>query len=74
MSKRSSDEVTAMPVRMSEVAARTGVSVQTVSRVLRGQRWVAPATEARVRLAMEELGYRRQVTSIRRSVLFHEQR
>jgi LacI family transcriptional regulator len=46
-----------MPARMKDVAERAGVSTQTVSRVLRGQRWVAPQTAARVRQASQELGY-----------------
>lgn len=48
---------TEMSVRMSDVAERAGVSSQTVSRVMRGERWVAATTVARVRQAMEELGY-----------------
>lgn len=43
--------------RMTDVAARAGVSAQTVSRVLRGHTWVAPETAARVRQAMQDLGY-----------------
>lgn len=46
-----------MPV-MSDVAARAGVSHQTVSRVLNSPDLVRPATRARVRRAIEELGYR----------------
>jgi LacI family transcriptional regulator len=46
-----------MSVRMSDVAARAGVSPQTVSRVMRGERWVALETVARVRQAIAELGY-----------------
>ena len=46
-----------MNARMSDVAARAGVSSQTVSRVLRGEQWVAEATATRVRQAMQELGY-----------------
>jgi len=46
-----------MSVRMSDVAARAGVSPQTVSRVMRGERWVAAATVARVRQAMVDLSY-----------------
>jgi len=40
-----------------DVAERAGVSVATVSHVINGTRKVAPETEARVRRAMEELGY-----------------
>jgi LacI family transcriptional regulator len=42
---------------MRDVAQRAGVSPQTVSRALRGSGAVAPHTRARVRAAMEELGY-----------------
>lgn len=41
-----------------EVAARAGVSATTVSHVLSGHGRVAPATEAKVRAAVRELGYR----------------
>jgi len=40
-----------------DVAKKAGVSVATVSHVINGTRKVAPETEARVRRAMEELGY-----------------
>lgn len=40
-----------------EVAKRAGVSVATVSHVINGTRKVAPETAARVRRAIEELGY-----------------
>ena len=43
---------------MSDVAARAGVSHQTVSRVVNGHRHVAPATRERVQQAIAELGYR----------------
>ncbi|MSW64932.1 MAG: LacI family DNA-binding transcriptional regulator, partial [Actinobacteria bacterium] len=43
---------------MSDVAARAGVSHQTVSRVVNGHPNVAPLTRARVQRAIEELGYR----------------
>jgi len=46
-----------MGVRMREVAAQAGVSTQTVSRVMRGETWVAAATAQRVRAAMADLGY-----------------
>ena len=45
-------------VGVREVAARAGVSRQTVSRVLNDHPDVAEATTARVRQAMDELGYR----------------
>jgi len=40
-----------------DVAKKAGVSVATVSHVINGTRKVAPETEARVRRAMEALGY-----------------
>jgi DNA-binding LacI/PurR family transcriptional regulator len=43
---------------MSDVAARAGVSHQTVSRVINGSPNVAPKTRARVERAIAELGYR----------------
>jgi DNA-binding LacI/PurR family transcriptional regulator len=45
-------------VSMADVAARAGVSGQTVSRVVNGSPRVDPATRARVEAAMAELGYR----------------
>ncbi len=45
--------------RLQDVAARAQVSAQTVSRVLRSPHLVATGTAARVRGAMEELGYSR---------------
>jgi len=44
-------------VTIRDVAEKAGVSVATVSHVINGTRKVAPETEARVRRAMEELGY-----------------
>src|SRR4051794_4005031 len=43
---------------MSDVAARAGVSHQTVSRVINGHPNVAPLTRERVLAAIAELGYR----------------
>jgi DNA-binding LacI/PurR family transcriptional regulator len=43
---------------MSDVAARAGVSHQTVSRVVNGHPHVAAATRERVQRAIQELGYR----------------
>jgi DNA-binding LacI/PurR family transcriptional regulator len=43
---------------MSDVAARAGVSHQTVSRVINGSPNVAPLTRERVLAAIAELGYR----------------
>jgi DNA-binding LacI/PurR family transcriptional regulator len=45
-------------VTISEVAAAAGVSRQTVSNVLKAPERVAPGTAARVRQAIDELGYR----------------
>jgi DNA-binding LacI/PurR family transcriptional regulator len=47
-----------MRVSMADVAARAGVSAQTVSRVVNGSPRVDPATRARVEKAMADLGYR----------------
>ncbi|WP_370415611.1 LacI family DNA-binding transcriptional regulator [Streptomyces fradiae] len=44
-------------VTMREVAERAGVTKQTVSNVVTGRVAVRPATEARVRAAIAELGY-----------------
>jgi DNA-binding LacI/PurR family transcriptional regulator len=50
--------VAARRVAMIHVAARAGVSGQTVSRVVNGSPRVDPVTRARVEAAMAELGYR----------------
>jgi len=47
-----------MSVRMKEVAGRAGVSVKTVSNVVNGYLHVAPSTRARVQRAIDEMGYR----------------
>ncbi len=44
---------------MKDVAARAGVGLKTVSRVVNGEPGVTPETEARVRSAIEALGFRR---------------
>jgi LacI family transcriptional regulator len=44
---------------MSDVAARAGVSLKTVSRVVNADPAVRPATADRVRLAIADLGFRR---------------
>jgi DNA-binding LacI/PurR family transcriptional regulator len=46
------------PVTLKEVAARAGVSYQTVSKVLNRKVQVSRETEARILQAVEELGYR----------------
>jgi DNA-binding LacI/PurR family transcriptional regulator len=42
---------------LKDVAARAGVSIKTVSNVVNGYVHVAPATRARVKIAIAELGY-----------------
>jgi LacI family transcriptional regulator len=44
---------------MKDVAARAGVGLKTVSRVVNGESGVTPDTAARVRTAVEALGFRR---------------
>jgi LacI family transcriptional regulator len=44
---------------MKDVAAAAGVSLKTVSRVVNGEAGVLPQTEAQVRRAIAELGFRR---------------
>uniref|UniRef100_UPI0028113331 LacI family DNA-binding transcriptional regulator n=1 Tax=Microbacterium sp. TaxID=51671 RepID=UPI0028113331 len=46
------------PPSMADVAARAGVSHQTVSRVLNGHAYVKPDTRERVLAAIDDLGYR----------------
>lgn len=48
---------------MKDVAARAGVTKQTVFNVLNNPAIVAPATVARVRAAIAELGYVRNLTA-----------
>ena len=48
----------AVAVGLKQVALRSGVSVSTASRALRGGGRVSPATAARVRAAAEALAYR----------------
>ena len=48
---------------MSDVAARAGVSHQTVSRVLNGHPHVSATTRTRVLAAIAELGYRRNLSA-----------
>src|SRR5680860_64186 len=48
---------------MHDVAARAGVSHQTVSRVLNDFAGVKPATKERVVEAINELGYRRNLAA-----------
>ncbi len=50
-------------VTLKDVAQRAGVSYQTVSKIIRGQIHVTPEVRARVMAAVEELGYRPNVTA-----------
>lgn len=47
-----------MPATIKDVAERAGVSLKTVSRVVNHEPSVQPATRARVQKAIDELGYR----------------
>ncbi|SDT27688.1 LacI family DNA-binding transcriptional regulator [Microlunatus soli] len=51
--------------RLTDVAVRAGVSMKTVSNVVNGTGSASEATRARVRAAIEELGYRPNVTARR---------
>src|SRR5438105_4381228 len=44
-------------VRLKDIAALAGVSVMTVSKVLRDKPDISPATKARVRLISQQMGY-----------------
>src|ERR1700748_2570213 len=46
-----------------DIAVRTGVSYQTVSRVLNEMPHVSPATRERVQAVMEEVGFRPNMTA-----------
>ena len=46
-----------------DIAGRTGVSYQTVSRVLNGMPHVSPATRERVQAVMQEVGFRPNMTA-----------
>ncbi|WP_426321425.1 LacI family DNA-binding transcriptional regulator [Microbacterium sp. E-13] len=48
---------------LKDVAARVGVSAKTVSNVVNGTGWVTDELAARVRLAIDELGYRPNVAA-----------
>lgn len=52
-------------VRLQDVADRAGVSMKTVSNVVRGYEHVSPAMRDRVQAAIEELGYRPNLTARR---------
>src|SRR5262249_19705664 len=44
-------------VRLKDIALRGGVSVMTVSKVLRNAPDISPATKARIKMLAEEMGY-----------------
>ena len=48
---------------MTDVAALAGVAVKTVSRVVNAEPSVSPELEAKVRRAIEQLNYRRDVNA-----------
>ncbi|MGS2586383.1 LacI family DNA-binding transcriptional regulator [Streptomyces hebeiensis] len=52
-----------MTVSLKDVAERAGVSIKTVSNVVNNYRHVTPAMRERVRRAIEELGYRPNLTA-----------
>ena len=54
---------TSRPPGMMDVARLAGVSHQTVSRVLNNADSVRPATREKVRRAIDELGYRRNLSA-----------
>ncbi|PJG45963.1 LacI family transcriptional regulator [Sphingobium sp. LB126] len=51
------------PPTIRDVAARAGVSVMTVSRVVNKQSWVSPQTRAKVEKAIEDLHYAPNATA-----------
>ncbi|MFI9585294.1 LacI family DNA-binding transcriptional regulator [Streptomyces sp. NPDC052236] len=52
-----------MRVSLKDVALRAGVSIKTVSNVVNNYQHVAPAMRARVQQAIDELGYRPNLTA-----------
>ena len=54
-----------MAVGLKDVAARAGVSVKTASNVINDYPFVRPETRARVQRAVDELGYRPNLTARR---------
>jgi DNA-binding LacI/PurR family transcriptional regulator len=52
-----------LPVTMHDVASAAGVSVKTVSNVVNGYLHVRPETRLRVQAAIDELGYRMNVSA-----------
>jgi DNA-binding LacI/PurR family transcriptional regulator len=61
--RSSTDEASRRSPTMHDVAARAGVSHQTVSRVLNGFASIRPDTRDRVQEAIAELGYRRNLAA-----------
>lgn len=61
----SDQEVRVGRVRLVDVAERAGVSMKTVSNVVNGYPHVQPAMRARVQAAIDELGYRPNLTARR---------
>ena len=59
MSRSSAPTTRSGRATMNDVAARAGVSLKTVSRVVNGEPGVLPATAERVSQAIAELGFRR---------------
>ncbi|MWB99729.1 LacI family DNA-binding transcriptional regulator [Agromyces seonyuensis] len=78
--ERSRGRRDARPPTIYDVADAAGVSHQTVSRYLRGYEGIRPATRARVEQALDDLGYRPNLTarslksgrSLRIGALTHE--
>jgi DNA-binding LacI/PurR family transcriptional regulator len=54
---------TALPARLKDVALLAGVSVKTVSNVVNDYPFVRPTTRAKVQEAIEQLGYRPNMTA-----------
>jgi DNA-binding LacI/PurR family transcriptional regulator len=52
-----------LPVSLKDVAERAGVSIKTVSNVVNNYPHVTPAMRARVQAAIDELGYRPNLTA-----------
>src|SRR5688500_2298563 len=44
-------------VRLKDIALRAGVSIMTVSKVLRDEPDISPATKTRIRLLAQQMGY-----------------
>lgn len=57
------DQGSSRRITIAEIAAQAGVSVPTVSRVLKGRPDVAPATRERIERLLHESGYLRSSTS-----------